>query len=53
VVEAPAPAVLRSTLPPPTGGDHIGVVPLHLVDRSPSTSSPPICSPPGCTARPG
>jgi predicted dienelactone hydrolase len=34
VVEAPAPAVLRPTLPPPTGDDHIGVVPLHLVDRS-------------------
>src|SRR5919199_2708292 len=34
VVEAPASAVLRPTLPPPTGDDHIGVVPLHLVDRS-------------------
>src|SRR3954462_13086665 len=33
-VEAPAPAVLRPTLPPPTGNQHIGVVPLHLVDRS-------------------
>src|SRR5919199_1808092 len=34
VVEAPASAVLRPTLPRPTGDDHIGVVPLHLVDRS-------------------
>ena len=34
VVQAPAPAVLRPTLPPPTGNPHIGVVPLHLVDRS-------------------
>jgi predicted dienelactone hydrolase len=45
VVEAPAPAVLRPTLPPPTGDDHIGVVPLHLVDRSrpdPWVSSQPV-----------
>ena len=35
---APAPAAaaqpLRLTLPPPTGHDRVGVVPLHLVDRS-------------------
>src|SRR4051794_4443615 len=45
VVEAPAPAVLRPTLPPPTGDNHIGVVPLHLVDRSrpdPWVSSQPV-----------
>jgi predicted dienelactone hydrolase len=45
VVEAPAPAVLRPTLPPPTGNQHIGVVPLHLVDRSrpdPWVSSQPV-----------
>ena len=45
VVQAPAPAVLRPTLPPPTGNDHIGVVPLHLVDRSrpdPWVSSQPV-----------
>jgi predicted dienelactone hydrolase len=45
VVEAPAPAVLRPTLPPPTGNHRIGVVPLHLVDRSrpdPWVSSQPV-----------
>ena len=45
VVVAPAPAVLRPTLPPPTGNPHIGVVPLHLVDRSrpdPWVSSQPV-----------
>jgi hypothetical protein len=45
VVEAPAPAVLRPTLPPPTGNLHMGVVPLHLVDRSrpdPWVSSQPV-----------
>jgi predicted dienelactone hydrolase len=45
VVEAPAPTVLRPTLPPPTGNRHIGVVPLHLVDRSrpdPWVSSQPV-----------
>src|SRR4051812_36446143 len=25
---------LRPSLPPPTGNDRVGVVPLHLVDRS-------------------
>jgi predicted dienelactone hydrolase len=45
VVQAPAPTVLQPTLPPPTGNQHIGVVPLHLVDRSrpdPWVSSQPV-----------
>ena len=34
-IHAPAAAqALELTLPPPTGHDRVGVVPLHLVDRS-------------------
>jgi predicted dienelactone hydrolase len=45
VVEAPAPAVLRPTLPPPIGNQNIGVVSLHLADHSrpdPWVSSQPV-----------
>lgn len=32
-VEVPSETALRLTLPPPTGSQRIGVLPLHLVDR--------------------
>src|ERR687894_701611 len=40
-----APPAVRPTLPPPAGRDRVGVVPLHLVDRSrsdPWVSSQPV-----------